>query len=98
MNECAHGRYNIGHVAIGIGDLGLAYQAFKISISVDANHAESYSNLGVLELRFMASNADIQVGDLLTTSGVDGVYPPGLPVARVSHIERRAESDGFIGV
>jgi rod shape-determining protein MreC len=29
---------------------------------------------------------------LLTTSGVDGVYPPGLPVARVSHIERRAES------
>jgi tetratricopeptide repeat protein 8 len=38
-------------VAIGIGDLGLAYQAFKISISVDANHAESYSNLGVLELR-----------------------------------------------
>ena len=40
----------------------------------------------------MASNADIQVGDLLTTSGVDGVYPPGLPVARVSHIERRAES------
>jgi rod shape-determining protein MreC len=48
--------------------------------------------LGVLELRFMASNSDIQVGDLLTTSGVDGVYPPGLPVARVSHIERRAES------
>ncbi|KOO34701.1 trp protein for ciliary function [Chrysochromulina tobinii] len=43
--------YNIGQVAIGIGDLGLAYQAFKISISVDANHAESYSNLGVLELR-----------------------------------------------
>ena len=38
-------------MAIGIGDLGLAYQAFKISISVDANHAESYSNLGVLELR-----------------------------------------------
>jgi len=43
--------YNIGQVAIGIGDLGLAYQAFKISISVDANHAESYANLGVLELR-----------------------------------------------
>ena len=39
--------YNIGQVAIGIGDLGLAYQAFKISISVDANHAESYANLGV---------------------------------------------------
>jgi len=45
-----------------------------------------------MELRFMVSNADIQEGDLLTTSGVDGVYPPGLPVARVSRIEQRAES------
>ena len=45
-----------------------------------------------LELRFMGSNADVQQGDLLTTSGVDGIYPPGLPVARVSRIERRAES------
>ena len=45
-----------------------------------------------MELRFMGSNADVQQGDLLTTSGVDGVYPPGLPVARVSRIEHRAES------
>ena len=47
---------------------------------------------GVLELRFMAGNADVQVGDLLTTSGVDGVYPPGLPVAKVDKVERRADS------
>lgn len=45
-----------------------------------------------LELRFMGSNSDVQPGDLLTTSGVDGVYPPGLPVAKISKIERRAES------
>ena len=45
-----------------------------------------------LELRFMGGNSDIQQGDLLTTSGVDGVYPPGLPVAKISRIERRAES------
>jgi rod shape-determining protein MreC len=45
-----------------------------------------------MELRFMDSNADVKEGDLLTTSGVDGVYPAGLPVARVSRIERRAES------
>jgi rod shape-determining protein MreC len=49
---------------------------------------------GSLELRFMAGNADVQLGDLLTTSGVDGVYPPGLPVAKVEKVERRAES-GF---
>ena len=40
----------------------------------------------------MGSNSDVQVGDLLTTSGVDGVYPAGLPVAKISKIERRAES------
>jgi rod shape-determining protein MreC len=49
---------------------------------------------GALELRFMTPNADVQVGDQMTTSGVDGVYPPGLPVARVVTVERRAES-GF---
>jgi rod shape-determining protein MreC len=47
---------------------------------------------GALELRFMASNADVQEGDLLTTSGVDGIYPAGLPVARVTQIQRQAES------
>lgn len=45
-----------------------------------------------LELRYTLANADIVEGDLLTTSGVDGVYPPGLPVARVTLVERRAES------
>ncbi len=45
-----------------------------------------------LELRFMAGNADVQEGDLLSTSGIDGVYPPGLPVAKVTRVERRAES------
>jgi rod shape-determining protein MreC len=52
------------------------------------------STTGQLELRFMAGNADVQPGDLLTTSGVDGVYPPGLPVAKVAKVERRADS-GF---
>jgi rod shape-determining protein MreC len=45
-----------------------------------------------MELRFMAANADVQAGDLLTTSGMDGIYPPGLPVARVAKVERRADS------
>jgi rod shape-determining protein MreC len=47
-----------------------------------------------LELRFMAGNADVQVGDILSTSGVDGVYPAGLPVAKVTHVDRRVDS-GF---
>ncbi len=47
-----------------------------------------------MELRFTSANADVQVGDRLQTSGLDGIYPPGLPVARVVSVERRVES-GF---
>jgi rod shape-determining protein MreC len=57
-------------------------------------YGDPSSHGGSLELRFMAGNADVKPGDILTTSGVDGVYPPGLPVARVEKVERRAES-GF---
>ncbi|MFN3297413.1 rod shape-determining protein MreC [Caldimonas sp.] len=47
---------------------------------------------GGLELRFMPTNADVREGDVLATSGMDGVYPSGLPVAVVSRVERRADS------
>jgi rod shape-determining protein MreC len=43
-----------------------------------------------LELRHMASNAEVEAGDLLVTSGLDGLYPRGLPVAKVAKIERDA--------
>jgi len=42
---------------------------------------------GMLELRFIAPNAEIRPGDLLVTSGIDGTYPPGLPVATVANVE-----------
>jgi rod shape-determining protein MreC len=45
---------------------------------------------GALDLRFMPVNTDVENGDVLVTSGIDGVYPPGLPVAVVSNIERNA--------
>lgn len=38
--------FNISHVAIGIGDLMLAYQALRVASSIDNSHAESYNNLG----------------------------------------------------
>ena len=45
-----------------------------------------------MELRFVGGNDDVQAGDLLTTSGTDGVYPPGLSVAKVAVVDRRADS------
>ena len=55
-------------------------------------YGETTRNADALELRYMAANADVAVGDVLTTSGVDGVYPAGLPVARVDKVERRTEA------
>ncbi|MBI4996885.1 MAG: rod shape-determining protein MreC, partial [Rhodocyclales bacterium] len=46
------------------------------------------AGIGTMELRFLAANADVQPGDILVTSGLDGVYLPGLPVARVVNIDR----------
>lgn len=46
---------------------------------------------GTLDLRFMASNADLVNGDVVTTSGIDGVYPAGLSVATVTRVERNAK-------
>jgi len=45
---------------------------------------------GTLGLAFMPMNADVQTGDVVVTSGIEGIYPPGLPVAVVSKIERNA--------
>jgi len=41
-----------------------------------------------ISLPFLPNNADVQVGDLLVSSGLGGAFPPGYPVARVSSIER----------
>lgn len=45
---------------------------------------------GMLNMPFMPISADVQPGDQFVTSGLDGIYPPGLPVAVVSKVERNA--------
>ncbi len=59
--------------------------------------ANGSANGAAMELRFLAANADVKIGDLMATSGMDGIYPPGLPVARVTAVERRGEA-GFARV
>lgn len=41
-----------------------------------------------LEVRFLSVNTDIRPNDVLVTSGLDGLYPAGLPVARVQKVDR----------
>ena len=47
---------------------------------------------GRLNLPHIPASADIREGDLFVTSGIDGVYPPGLAVARVTVVDRNVDS------
>lgn len=49
---------------------------------------------GKVEVRYLTADADIREGDTLVTSGVGGLFPAGLPVARVDLVERDSAS-GF---
>ena len=55
-------------------------------------NGDPYALGGSLDLKFVPASADIEKGDLLTTSGIDGVYPAGLHVAKVVSIDRRVDS------
>lgn len=45
---------------------------------------------GTIDVPFMPASADIQNGDLFVTSGIDGLYPPGLAVATITSVEKNA--------
>ncbi|XP_054828672.1 tetratricopeptide repeat protein 8 isoform X3 [Eublepharis macularius] len=49
--EAADVWYNLGHVAVGIGDTSLAFQCFKLALTNNNDHAEAYNNLAVLEMQ-----------------------------------------------
>jgi len=47
-------------------------------------------NSGELLLPYLAVNSDVKSGDLLVSSGLGGVFPAGLPVARISGVRRES--------
>jgi rod shape-determining protein MreC len=93
-----------------IGQVTRAYPlSAEVTLLIDKNAAipvingrtqqrlAAYGGAGAdapMELRFVSSAADVQVGDRLQTSGLDGVYPPGLSVALVTEVTRNA-AGGF---
>lgn len=67
-------------------------QAIPVQVLRNGLRSVAYGRgqTGLLDLRFVVPNADIQVGDVLITSGMDGVYPAGLAVAKVVKVENSA--------
>lgn len=74
-------------------------QAISVQVLRNGVRSIAYGSgkLGSLDLRFMPPNTDIQKGDVLVTSGIDGVFPAGLPVARVKEVDHKS-SDGFLRI
>ena len=65
-------------------------QTVPVQVVRSALRAVAYGSTvpGQLELRWLPNNADVREGDALVTSGLDGLYPAGLPVGRVTGIDR----------
>jgi len=63
-----------------------------IPVQINRNGIRSIAmgagNLSSLSLPFVTVESDIRVGDLLVSSGLDGIFPAGYPVARVTKVER----------
>ena len=66
--------------------------AVPVQVNRNGMRAIAYGvgSLSSLELGNVPDTADIQVGDLLVSSGLGGRFPQGYPVARVSSIEHDA--------
>lgn len=53
---------------------------------------------GLLRLEYLTGSADIQVGDTVVTSGIDGIYPKGFVIGRVERVERSGGAYGAITI
>jgi rod shape-determining protein MreC len=65
-----------------------------LAVRVQRNREDGLleGKLGLCALKYVSFYADIQEGDLLVTSGLDGLFPKGLPVATVLHVAKHEAS------
>jgi rod shape-determining protein MreC len=72
----------------------LTEKDFAIPVKIERNgmHALLYGRGPgkAPELASVASNADVREGDMLLTSGIDGLYPGNVRVARIASVQRDA--------
>ncbi len=87
--------------------LHVAAQTSQVLLITDARHAIPVKSvrsgvraiamgrgpIGALDLPYLPNHVDLEVGDVLVTSGLDDVFPPDLPVAVVSSVNRIGEGE-----
>ena len=71
-----------------IGLLSGGQSIVPIAVSRTGERNLAYGNGNGLDLRYFPTGSDLKPGDVLLTSGLDGTYPAGIPVATVSKVVR----------
>jgi rod shape-determining protein MreC len=51
---------------------------------------------GSLQLNYVSGTADVKSGDVVSTSGIDGIYPKGFVIGQIESVERVAGAFGAI--
>lgn len=67
-------------------------QAVPVQIQRTGQRVLVFGGGSGMEVRYLPTHTDIQPGDILVTSGIDRVYPAGLVVAKVTHVQRPTDS------
>ena len=71
-----------------IGLISGGQSIVPIAVSRTGERNLAYGNGNGLDLRYFPTGSDLKPGDILLTSGLDGTYPAGIPVATVSKVVR----------
>ena len=70
-------------------------KSLSIPIQIERNQLRAIAfgdGNNTLDIPYLPTNVDIRIGDMLVTSGIDGIYPAGLAVATITKIEQDPDS------
>ncbi len=63
-------------------------QIIPVMIERTGDRALLYGTGDQVDLRYLSSEMELKVGDRLVTSGIDGIYLPGIPVAQITQAQK----------
>ena len=94
VNQAAvAGRGLVGRVVLVSGPYAkvqlITDRAASVGVMIERTHRQGVikgAGRGSLELDYVSLQADVRVGDEVTTAGIDGIYPRGIPVGTIAAV------------
>ena len=88
----------VGRVVLATGDYAkvqlITDRSASVGVMIQRTRRQGVirgSGEGGLELDYIPAQADVKVGDLVVTAGIDGIYPRGVPVGSVAAVAAGTE-------